>query len=184
MSMLVFPSKQFILSHLKMPAMKTLNSLRSETPTYVSGWSSFMPAHVNTDLSGSVCCPLASAARIIQAMPSIPPMAHRCSWGCPDQRSGLQTICDNGWSLVPCQFMDLLLHRLIERRLYHPYCWTGYAGFSIQSHFLNLVLAVLSLNSLCQFIFCINNLLSQEVTCFGVFYRLFCCLDHVFNTFL
>ena len=35
------------------------------------------------------------------------------------------------------------VHRLIERRFYHPYDRTGYVGFSIQARFLNLVLAVL-----------------------------------------
>ena len=68
--MLVSPNRQFILSHLKMPTTKTSNSLRSEPPVYVSGWSSFMLALVNTDLSGSVCCPSASTAHIIHAIPS------------------------------------------------------------------------------------------------------------------
>ena len=75
------------------------------------------------------------------------------------------------------------VHCLIERRFYHPCCWTGYAGFSVQARFLNSVSAVPSLNSLCQFIFCINNLLPQEVICIGMFYHLFCCLDHVIQSF-
>ena len=75
------------------------------------------------------------------------------------------------------------IHCSIECRFYCPCCRTGYAGFSIQAHFLNLVSAVLSLNSLCQFILCINNLLPQEVISFGMFYCLFCCLDHVIQSF-
>ena len=81
--------------------------------------------------------------------------------------------CRHGQGYRPSVIMASLLfhitlwvssnHRLIEHRLYHPYCWTGYAGFSIQACFLNSVSAVLSSNSLCQFIFCINNLLPREV---------------------
>ena len=76
------------------------------------------------------------------------------------------------------------IHCSIESRFYHPCCRTGYVGFSVQACFLNSVSAVLSLNSLCQFILCNNNLLPQEVISFGVFYRLFCCLDHASKAFL
>ena len=75
------------------------------------------------------------------------------------------------------------VHHQIECRLYWPHCLAGYAGFSVQAHFLNSVMAVLSLNSLCQFILCINNLLSQEVISFGIFHCLFCCLDHAIQHF-
>ena len=75
------------------------------------------------------------------------------------------------------------IHRSIECRFSCPCYGTGYVGLSIQACFLNSVLAVLSLNSLCQFILCINNLLPQEVIIFGVFYHLFCCLDHVIQSF-
>ena len=75
------------------------------------------------------------------------------------------------------------IHCLIERRFYHPCCWTGYVGFSIQARFLNSVSAVLNLNSLCQFIFCINNLLPWEVISFDVFHHLFCYLDHAIQSF-
>ena len=76
-----------------------------------------------------------------------------------------------------------LVHCLIEHRFCCPCCRTGYAGFSVQAHFLNSVLAVFSLNSLCQFILCINNLLPQEVISFGMFYHLICCLDHMIQSF-
>ena len=69
------------------------------------------------------------------------------------------------------------VHCSIECRFYCPCCWTGYAGFSVQACFLNSLSAVLSLNSLCQFIFCINNLLPREVISFGMFYHLFCCCN-------
>ena len=75
------------------------------------------------------------------------------------------------------------IHCSIEHRFYDPCCRTGYVGFSIQTRFLNSVSAVLSLNSLCQFILCINNLLPREVISFGVFYHLFCCLDHTIQSF-
>ena len=75
------------------------------------------------------------------------------------------------------------IHHLTEHRFCLPCDRTGYAGFSVQAHFLNSVSAVLSLNSLCQFVLCINNLLPQEVIVFGVFYRLFCCLDHMIQSF-
>ena len=65
------------------------------------------------------------------------------------------------------------IHHSIERRFYHPCGRTGYAGFSVQACFLNSVSAVLSLNSPCQFILCVNNLLPQEVTSFSMFYGLF-----------
>ena len=75
------------------------------------------------------------------------------------------------------------IHCSIECRFYHPCGRTGYAGFSIQARFLNSVWAVLSLNSFCQFILCINNLLPWEVIFFGMFYHLFCCLDHMIQSF-
>ena len=75
------------------------------------------------------------------------------------------------------------IHYMIEHRLYWPCYLAGYAGFSIQAHFLNSVMAVLSLNSLCQFIFCINNLSSREVISFGEFNHLCCCLDHMIQSF-
>ena len=180
--MLVSPSRQFILSHLKMPAMKTSNSLRSEPPAYVSGWSSFMPACINTDLSGSVCYPLANAGCIIQAIPLYCSDSASMWSGMPWPSVKVQTVHDSGRSLVPHPFMGLLCSSF-EHRFYHPCCRTGYVGFSVQARFLNLVSAVLSLNSLCQFILCINNLLPWEVISFGVFYRLFCCLDHMIQCF-
>ena len=75
------------------------------------------------------------------------------------------------------------VHHRIECRLYQPHCLAGYVGFSIQAHFRNSVMAVLSLNSLCQFIFCIDNLSSQEVISFGEFNCLHCCLDHTIQSF-
>ena len=52
--MLVAPNKQFILSHLRMPATKVLDSLRSNPLEYVSGWASFTPTFTKMDFPGSI----------------------------------------------------------------------------------------------------------------------------------
>ena len=75
------------------------------------------------------------------------------------------------------------VHHRIECRLYRPHCLAGYVGFSVQACFLNSVTAVISLNSLWQFILCVNNLSYWEVISFGGFNHLCCCLDHVIQCF-
>ena len=93
-------------------------------------------------------------------------MACQHGQGCPDCRSRLQTIVCG--LVFHVHSWISFVHRSIEHRFYRPCDRTGYAGFSVQARFLNLVSAVLSLNSLCQFILCVNNLLPQEVIIFGV----------------
>ena len=136
-----------------------------------------MPAHVNTDLSGSVCVvPRPTLHISCEQYHCIALMARRRGQG-----YRLSTIV--GSLVFHVHSWISFVHHLIECRFYHPCGRTGYAGFSIQPHFLNLVSAVLSLNSLCQFILCVNNLLPQEVISFGMFYRLFCCFDHAIQSF-
>ena len=106
----------------------------------------------------------------------IAPMARQCG-------QGYRPSMIVGGLMFHVHLWSSFVHHSIEHRFYRPCGRTGYVGFSVQAHFLNLVSAVLSLNSFCQFIFCINNLLPQKVISFGVFYRLFCCLDHTIQSF-
>ena len=159
-----------------MPATKTLNSLRSEPLAYVSGWSGFIPALVTQTYLGLCVSPQPALHISYMQYHCIAPMPHWCSQG-----YRLSMIVDG--HLIHVNLCISYIHHWIEHRLYQPCCLAGYAGFSIQAHFLNLVMAVLSLNSLCQFILCINNLSSWEVISFGVFNHLFCCLDHAIQHF-
>ena len=70
------------------------------------------------------------------------------------------------------------VHHRIECRLSGWLCRLQHS-----SPLSELIMAVLSLNSLCQFILCINNLSSQEVISFGEFNCLHCCLDHMIQSF-
>ena len=142
-----------------------------------------MPAHVNTDLSGSVCCPLANTVHIMQAIPLYCSDGTLTWWDALTVGQGYRPSTIVGGLMFHVHLWISFIHRSIECRFYHPCDRTGYAGFSIQARFLNLVSAVLSLNSLCQFILCINNLFPQEVISFGMFYHLFCCLNHAIQSF-